>query len=263
MPRLPRRSSGLVLVAVVALGAAWLGSARSAAQQQPPSQPGVSAAESRPAPSGDAARGAQVVAKVGDRVITVREIEERLQMFPENIRERLLKGNNLRTYVKNLVVKELAAREAVRRGIDQEPRVRERLEETRQDVLYNALTTKLLETIRVTEADMEAYFEAHKSEFAGKEYKDVKPQVAERLRNMKSRAVYDEFQREAERHWPVTVNEAALKSVSVPKGSTNVEEAIKEAERVVGPLTDEQKKMMREGTAPVAPVQRSKPKPSP
>jgi hypothetical protein len=245
---------------VVALGAVALGHARLAAQQASPSPPGSSSVETRPTPSAAPARGDEIVAKIGDRVITLREIEDKLRMYPDSVRERVLKANNLRTFVKGLVVKELAAREAERLGIDKEPRVRERLEETRQDVLYNALSGKLLETISVTEAEMEAYFQAHKSEFGGKEYKDVKPQVAQRLRDMKSRAVYEAFQRDAEARWPVTLNEAALQKVTVSKGHSakEIEKAIEEAERRMGPLPEETKKMWREGTAPVAPVARPK-----
>ncbi len=260
MPRIPTRNSCFVVGVVVALGAVALGHARLAAQQASPTPPSSSSVEARPTPSANPARSDEVVARIGDRVITVREIEDKLRIFPDSVRERLLKGNNLRTYVKGIVVKELAAREAERLGIDKDPTVRARLEETRQDVLYNAFSGQLLATITVTQAEMEAYFQAHKSEFGGKEYKDVKPQVAQRLRDMKSRAVYEGFQRDAEARWPVTVNEAALQTVTVPKGHSakEIEKAIEEAERQMGPLPEETKKMMREGTAPVAPMARPK-----
>ncbi len=221
MPRVRKRSSHFVLgAAVVALSAVPLGHARLAAQQASPSPPSSSPVEARPTPSAAPAHGDEIVAKIGDRVITLREIEDKLRIYPDSVRERVLKANNLRTYVKGLVVKELAAREAERLGIDKAPRVRERLAETRQDVLYNALTTHLLSTLRVTEAEMEAFFEAHKSEFAGKEYKAVRCDVAQRLRDAKARDVYEAFQRDAKARWPVTVDEAALQKVSLTPSTT-------------------------------------------
>src|SRR5262245_40112698 len=102
-----------------------------------------------------------VVAKIGDRVITLEEIEAKLKILPDSVRQKIMMGDNLRTYVKGMVLKELYAREAERLGLDKDPKVREQLEEARRNVLHTALTGKALGDLTVTEQEMTSYFESH------------------------------------------------------------------------------------------------------
>lgn len=198
------------------------------------------------------AQDGNVLATIGDRVITVQELEERLKMLPDSVRQQLMAGDNLKIYLQNMVTKELVAREAERQGLDKDPKVRARLEDTRRDVLYNAFTAKMLTDLRVTEDEMAAYYAAHKSEFGGKPYQEVKPQVAQKLRDTKSRQARQKVEREAGARWPVTKNEAQLSKISLPTGQSDkdMEKAIQEAERRLGPLSEEQKRQLREGSVP-------------
>ncbi len=273
MPRSPRRSSVLVAGAMLALGASAGCAGTLKAQQASPTQPAVTeqpagqaqpASQSPPATPGPAPAQDTVVARVGDRVITLQEIEDKLRQLPDSVRDRIMKGNNLRVYLNNMVMKELFAREAEIMKIDQDPKVRARLEETRQDVLYNAISNRLLGDISVTEAEMQAYYEEHKVEFGGKAYQEVRSQVAQKLRDTKSRAAFAAVERDARARWPVTMDEAALKTINIPKGysAEQIEKAIEEAERKVGPLPEETKKRLRDGQGPPATVVKPTPPPS-
>src|SRR5262245_1934012 len=154
-----------------------------------------------------------VVAKIGDRVITLKDLEERLRMLPDSVRQKLASGDNLKIFLHNQVTKELLALEAARQGLDKDPRVRARIEEVRRDVLTNALTNKLLGELTVTEDEMAAYYAKNKNEFGGKPYQEVRPDIAQRLRNTKSRQALQKVEREATARWPVTTNEALLEKL--------------------------------------------------
>ena len=235
MPRHQRRSSVTGCLAVL-LGLGLIGWNPSWAQQASPAPP------------------SNVVAKVGDRVITVEEVENRLKALPDSVRDQIMKRDNLRTYVKNMLLKELYAREAERRGLDKDPAVRAQLDEARRNVLTNAITGKTLGGLTVTEAEMSAYFQAHQSEFGGKSLPEVKPQVAQQLRDIKSREALEKVEREAAAQWAVVTNDDALKTISIPKDYSRkqAEKNIQETEKRVGPLPEEQKQQILEGGATVA-----------
>jgi hypothetical protein len=196
---------------------------------------------------------ANVVARIGDREITLEEVEAKLKVLPDSVRQKVMSGDNLNAYLKGMVVKELYAREAERLGLDKDPKVREQLEESRRNVLHGALVGKALGDLSVTEAEMTAFFEAHKKEYGGKAYPEVRTAVAQRLREQKARDILEKLERDAAARWPVTTNEALLKNISISKTQSkqDVEKAIQEAERRVGPLPEETKKKLREATPTV------------
>lgn len=235
MPRHRTRSSLIFAGVLVALGLSLVGAGMSPGQPAKRTEQG------------------NIVAKIGDRVITLDEIEAKLKILPDSVRERIMSGDNLRVYLKGMVLKELFAREAERLGLDKEPKVREQLEEARRNILHGALTGKALGELTVTEQEMTAYFEAHRKEFGGKSYQEARSQVAQRLRDGKSKEIMEKLERDASARWPVTTNEALLKNISISKNQAkqDVEKAIQEAERRVGPLPEETKQKLREATPTV------------
>jgi hypothetical protein len=202
------------------------------------------------AQNADRAQNGDVVARIGDRVITLQDLEERLKMLPDSVRQRLASGDNLKIFLHNLVTKELLALEAARQGLDKDPRVRARIEEVRRDVLTNAFTGKILSDLKVTEEEMAAYYAANRNEFGGKPYQEVRPQVAQKLRDTKSRQALQKVERDAATRWPVTTNEALLGKLSATAAQPNqdLEKAIRETEKRLGPLSEEQKRQLRQGT---------------
>jgi hypothetical protein len=235
MPRHLTRSSPALTGALVAVGLSLVSAGPPLAQQAKRAEP------------------ANVVAKVGDRVITLEEIEARLRVLPDSVRQKVMSGENLNAYVKGMVTKELYAREAERLGLDKDPKVREQLEESRRNVLHGALTGKALSDLTVTEQEMTSFYEAHKKEYGGRPYQEVRAQVAQRLREQKAREVLGKVERDAAARWPVTMKEGMLKNISISKtqASQDVERAIQETEKRVGPLPEETKKKLREATPTV------------
>lgn len=78
----------------------------------------------------------------------------------------------LRERVKEaLIMREVVAQEALRRGLDKNPEVAGQLELYRQEVLFNAFLNDYLRTNPVTEDAMKKEYERQKSQAGNKEYK--------------------------------------------------------------------------------------------
>ena len=210
-------------------------------------------------PGALAGEQAKVLAKIGERVITLEEFQGRLNAIPDSVRARIVTPEGLRAYLKGMVLKELFAREALRLGLEKEPQVQAKLEEAKQQILYNAFSDKVLtDQLRVDEKDLTAYFEAHRGEFEGKSFPEVKVEVAQKVRTAKFKVLWERVEQEARKRWGVTVNEALLKEVSIPKdqASRDKEKVIQDLERRVGPLPEETKRTLREENVQPIPLKK-------
>ena len=200
---------------------------------------------------------AKVLAKVGERVITLEEFQGRLSAIPDSVRARIMSPEGLRAYLKGMVLKELFTREALRLGLEKEAQVQAKLEEAKQQILFNAFSEKLLNELTVDEKELTAYFEAHRGEFEGKRFPEVKVEVAQKVRTAKHKALWERVEQEARKRWGVTVNEALLKEVSIPtKDQASKEKVIQDLERRIGPLPEETKRMLREENVQPIPLKK-------
>jgi hypothetical protein len=200
---------------------------------------------------------AKVLAKIGERVITLEEFQGQLSAIPESVRSRIMSPEGLRVYLNGMVLKELFAREALRLGLEKKPHVKARLEETKRQILYTAFSDKVLnEELKVDEKELTAYFEAHRGEFEGKRFSEVRVEVAQKVRTAKVKALWERTEQEARKRWGVTVNEALLKEVSIPKDQASKEKVIQDLERQVGPLPEETKRTLREENVQTIPLKK-------
>ena len=104
----------------------------------------------------------QVVARVGDAVLTVEDLDQDL---PVEVRSRLVPGQ-LREYVENWVQRELFAQEAVRRGYESDRSLQRELERLKRELLaQRAIEALMPDTFRVSEESARKYYEAHRDEF--------------------------------------------------------------------------------------------------
>jgi parvulin-like peptidyl-prolyl isomerase len=105
------------------------------------------------------------LAKVGDRVITLGEFAQALADLPEYERLRYQGVERRRELLRMIVDMELLAREAKKQGLDKDPIVEE---ESRQ-ALVGWMRGKLLEGLpapaQIPEAELRAYYDAHRDEY--------------------------------------------------------------------------------------------------
>ncbi|MEE2786241.1 MAG: peptidyl-prolyl cis-trans isomerase [Myxococcota bacterium] len=107
----------------------------------------------------------RVVARIGDRMITLEEFESRLNEKSPFVRARYNSPNRKQEFLDSLIRFELLALEAEKKGYGKDPDV---VLAHKQAMVRRFVAEEVAQLIRmkdVTDADMKAYFEAHKSDY--------------------------------------------------------------------------------------------------
>ncbi|MBL8921006.1 MAG: peptidyl-prolyl cis-trans isomerase [Myxococcaceae bacterium] len=116
---------------------------------------------SRNTPAPTASDQEDVVARVGERVFRVADVESRLNAQPGFVRARFSSPETRREFVDQLVRNELLVQEARRRGLDRAPEAEALFEK----LLVQQLVADVARASQPTEADARAYFDGHPEEF--------------------------------------------------------------------------------------------------
>lgn len=115
----------------------------------------------------------QVLAKVGEREITLGEYAETLERMDPFERLRYQSPDRRKLLLNEIIQVELLAEEAKRRGLDQQPETQERLRQMLRDELLLEVRRSLPAPADLPEAEVHAYFEAHRDEFKEPERRRV------------------------------------------------------------------------------------------
>jgi peptidyl-prolyl cis-trans isomerase C len=135
-----------------------------------------------PAPPESASSGAgrltpelakQVLAKVGDREITLGEYAETLERMDPFERLRYQSPDRRKQLLNEIVQVELLAEEAKRRGLDKQPETQERLRQMLKEELLHEVRRNVPAPDDISETDVHAYFDAHHDEFKEPERRRV------------------------------------------------------------------------------------------
>ncbi len=126
-------------------------------------------------------------------------ISEHLVHFMLKQRADLGRAVNAETrkfYIDRLAMQLLATQEAVKKGLDKNPEIADRLELSRQSILADAFIQDFMKTHPVSEDELKAEYEKAKAQMAGTEYKtrhilveqeaDAKDVIAKLKKNPKS-----------------------------------------------------------------------------
>ena len=102
------------------------------------------------------------VAKVGDAVLSQARLAESLPIGADEF-----EGAERTAFIDNWVRQELLYQEALDQGLDDDPGIRELLEQTRRDLLVATLLDRHFEgrETRFDEAEVEAYYQERREEF--------------------------------------------------------------------------------------------------
>lgn len=111
-------------------------------------------------------RGGAVVAEIGNRSITVQEVNDALEALPPWIREQF-KGEEKRLeFMKKYVADELFYRKALKLEYDKDGDVRKRTEQfMKQQLVNKVLEEEIQDKISVEEDDLANYFEANRDRY--------------------------------------------------------------------------------------------------
>ena len=108
-----------------------------------------------------------VVAKIGDREITMGELDALIQKLPEMRRSSIKTSEDKMNYLKEYIGTILMSTAARRQGIQKEKEFLEQLSDIENHLLASKLYEKeVLEKIKITDLEQKYYFESHKDEFA-------------------------------------------------------------------------------------------------
>jgi peptidyl-prolyl cis-trans isomerase C len=117
-----------------------------------------------PAPVAPPADPNAVVISVGDHKITAGQYEQYVKALPQQYQE-VARGPGRRDFAKNLVELSVLSSEAVRLGLDKDPATKVQLDFQRDNMLAQAMFLNLQQTITVPDADIQAFYDAHKTEW--------------------------------------------------------------------------------------------------
>jgi peptidyl-prolyl cis-trans isomerase C len=154
-----------------------------------------------------------VVAAVGDREITMSEIEAELQKLPTSIQSTFTTPEQKIEFVRQYIGMELLYKSGVRKGIDREPEIQKQLADVKKQLVVDEiLKAEIVNPITVTDADLDLFYRAHKADlFEGKEFAEVRPQVEQEYRRIKQREKYSELIDRLITAEPVTIYEERLR----------------------------------------------------
>ncbi|HSY40386.1 MAG TPA: peptidyl-prolyl cis-trans isomerase [Polyangia bacterium] len=143
----------------------------------------------------------QVVAKVDDAVITVTDVQDRINKQSPFVRARYTNADKKKEFLDGLVKFEVMAAEAARRGYDKDPDVQRVMKQQMISKLMQKDFESKLKVEDVPDADVEKYYNEHPTEFHQKD----EVRVSEILIKDKSKA-----------------ERAYAEARALPKGAANV-----------------------------------------
>jgi len=116
---------------------------------------------------------AQVLAKIGDRTITLGEYAETLERMDPFERLRYQSPDRRKQLLNEIIQVELLAEEAKRRGLDKLPETQERVRQMLRDELLRDLRQSVAGPADIPEAEVRTYFDSHHDEFKEPERRRV------------------------------------------------------------------------------------------
>lgn len=129
---------------------------------QPPQAPEKAPAQGEKAPLSPS----RVVARVGDRVLTVGEIQQEFARIPPQFSSYFDQGERKEQHVQNLVDKLLFARKAREQGALQKEEIKRKIDSYIEMVLYSEFLRSITESLQVSPEEIRQYYEANRETFS-------------------------------------------------------------------------------------------------
>jgi hypothetical protein len=120
-----------------------------------------------------AEQAARVVAKVGDRTITLGDFARTLERMDQFDRLRYQSKERRRELLEEMIDVELLAAEAKRQGIDKDPEAQDAIRTILRDAVLAEARQGLPSPAQVTEQEVRAYYDAHLDKFTEPERRRV------------------------------------------------------------------------------------------
>jgi len=106
----------------------------------------------------------EVLVKIGEDVITVKDLKDRISALPPFFRAIYRTEESRRKLLESLINTELYSKEAERLGLDKDPAIKKRLEYERKRLLSNEFIQRYTK-VTVTEEEVRRYYQENKDKF--------------------------------------------------------------------------------------------------
>lgn len=139
--------------------------------------------------------GEKMVAKIGEMPIYAGQIDREIQKFPAEMQKEYgTKAKKLEA-LNQYIQMELIYKDAVRKGLDNDPEVRQTAEEVvRQAVVGKYIRDNILPPDQVDSVDVYNYYLANKSDkYGGKDYGDVQSEVIQDYGREKFQKAFSDY----------------------------------------------------------------------
>ena len=148
-------------------------------------------------------KAVNVVAKIGDRLITLQDLNDEIQKLPPSLQKTYTSPQEKLEFLKKYVAKEILFDTALRRGYDQDPAIRENLDRLRKEFMVQRLISEEIQTkVHISEAERRLYFETHKERYqknnnknseAESDFPSLQAQIEIDLQKEKEQIAYQEL----------------------------------------------------------------------
>lgn len=138
--------------------------------------------------------GGVVVARIGDREITMLELEEQIEMLPPSMQGQFKNREGKLRFLQSYIGSELLYHMALRRGFDKNQDVLDGISQFKKQMMINkVLSEEIPQDFEISENDVKLYYDAHKEEFEDKNLQEVRPQIQTELKKMKQEEAYNKL----------------------------------------------------------------------
>lgn len=110
--------------------------------------------------------GGSYVARVGKTIITEADIEREFKSLPPQIQKVFEGKEGMEKFVDELVKKEMLYQEAQKRGLENNPEYKKKLDEFKKLTLISILLEKEIEEkVKISDNEARSYYDSHKEDF--------------------------------------------------------------------------------------------------
>ena len=139
-------------------------------------------------------KGGAIVARIGDREITMTELEDRIERLPPSVQTQFEDKEGRLKLLQSYIGSELLYHTALRQGLDKDKDVQEGILEFQKQVMINKLLSmEIPQDIEISENEIKLYYDAHKEEFKEKKLDEVRSEIESELKKMKQEEAYNKL----------------------------------------------------------------------
>jgi tetratricopeptide (TPR) repeat protein len=139
-------------------------------------------------------KGGVVVARIGNREITMTELEDEIEKLPPSAQTQFKDKAGKLKFLQGYIGSELMYHTALRRGLDKDKEVQDGMMQVRKQLMINKLLSQEIpQDVPISENDVKLYYDAHKDEFKDKKPEEVRSQIETELKKMKQQEAYGQL----------------------------------------------------------------------